>query len=256
MSQTASLQLRYPSVFSRFPYVAAYESTRYGGVSQPPFSSLNLSLHTADDEQSVRENRRRFFAACGFLPEQIAGSYQVHGAEVLQIDEPGYFSGYDALITDVPNILLTVSIADCTPLLLFDPIRRAVAAIHAGWKGTAAGITAKTLDRMRECYGTSPQDCLAYIGTCIDFCDFEVDADVADHFAPAHKTWNPELCKFFVDLKAANQAQLLASGLRPENVSLSTYSTVTHNKDYFSHRYEKGTTGRMLVAIGLRYATA
>lgn len=252
MAQTASLHLRYPGIFSSFPEIAAYESTRHGGVSRAPYHSLNLGLHTSDDEQAVRENRRRFFAACGFHPQQTAGSHQVHGDAILKVEQAGYFAGYDALITSVPGILLTVTIADCTPLLLFDPVRKAIAAIHAGWKGTAAGIAAKTLAEMQKHYGTHPQDCLAYIGTCIDYCDFEVDADVADHFHKDHKKWDAELGKFFVDLKAANRVQLLQAGMQKDCISQSPYSTVTHHHDYFSHRYEGGTTGRMLVAIGLR----
>ncbi|MCB0631708.1 MAG: peptidoglycan editing factor PgeF [Saprospiraceae bacterium] len=252
MSQTESLLLRYPSIFSGFPEVAAYESTRHGGVSKAPYSSLNLGLHTDDDASAIQENRRRFFAACGFHPEQTAGSHQIHGSEVLKIDQAGYFSGFDALITNVPGILLTVTIADCTPILIYDPVRRAVAAIHAGWKGTAAGIAGKTLHAMQEHYGTVPKDCLVYIGTCIDYCDFEVDADVADHFATEHKNWNGQLGKYFVDLKAANRTLLLQVGIPEGQLASSTYSTIAHNKDYFSHRHEQGTTGRMLVAIGMR----
>jgi hypothetical protein len=252
MDRSELLPLRYPVIFAPYPEVIACESTRHGGVSPPPYNSLNLGLHTQDGEQNVRENRRRFFAACGFSPEQTAGSHQVHGAEVLRIDQPGYFSGYDALITDVPHILLTVTVADCTPVLLFDPVRKAIAAIHAGWKGTAAGIAVNALAKMQEYYGTLPQDCLAYIGTCIDYCDFEVDADVADHFAEAHKNRNEQLGKYFVDLKAANRTQLLQAGIPSTQIALSPFSTVSDNRDYFSHRYERGTTGRLLAAIGLR----
>lgn len=252
MSFSESLQLHYPTIFSEYPHLAAAQSTRYGGVSEPPFDSLNLSLHTDDDRESVLENRRRFFAACGFSPPQTAGSHQVHGTEVLTVTEPGYFAGYDALVTDQVGILLTVTIADCTPVLIFDPVRRAIAAIHAGWKGTVGRIVTEALDRMAANYGTDPVNCRAYIGTCIDHCDFEVDADVANHFSDLHKHWDGQKGKFLVDLKKANQALLTQAGLPENQIQLSPFSSFSQHRQFFSHRYEKGKTGRMLAAIGLR----
>jgi YfiH family protein len=252
MHHSEPLQLRYPSIFSGFPQLAAAESTRHGGVSEAPFDRLNLGLHTDDLPRAVAENRRRFFAACGFTPKQTAGSHQIHGAAVLEVTQAGYFAGYDALITRRPKILLTVTIADCTPVLLFDPVQNAVAAIHAGWKGTAAGIVAHTLLAMQKAFQTQPSDCLAYIGTCIDHCDFEVDADVGDHFEEVHKEWNEAAGKFLIDLKGSNRDQLIAAGIRADRIQRSPYSTVSYPSDYFSHRREKGKTGRMLAAIGLR----
>lgn len=252
MATQHQVLLRYPTIFASYARVAAAESTRHGGVSQAPFASLNLGLHTADALEAVAENRRRFFAACGFAPDRTAGSHQVHGAEVLRVEEPGYHHGYDALITNRPHLLITVTVADCTPVLIYDPVQEAVAAVHAGWKGTIAGIVRKTLIEMQQAYGTQASDCLAYIGTCIDHCDFAVDADVADHFGAAHKSWDAEKGKFFVHLKAANRDLLLAAGMLPERIQVSPFSTFTHHQDYFSHRYEKGNTGRLLAAIGLR----
>jgi hypothetical protein len=252
MTSPDSLQLRYPALFADFPLLAAAESTRHGGVSRPPFHSLNLSLHTEDEPDAVMENRRRFFAACGFPPDQTAGSYQVHATEILNVREPGYFKGYDALITDQRGILLTVTIADCTPILIFDPVRSAIGAVHAGWKGTVGQIVQKTITAMQVNFGTAPADCLAYIGTCIDHCDFEVDADVADHFPDAYKQWEAARGKFLVDLKRANETQLIHAGLVKNNIQISPFSSFTHHQDFFSHRYEKGKTGRMLAAIGLR----
>jgi YfiH family protein len=250
---SSSVVYRYPTVFSNYPQIAAAESTRHGGVSTVPFESLNLGLHTADDPLAVAENRKRFFAALGFTPLQVAVSHQVHGAKILRVEEPGFHEGYDALMTDKPQILLAVTIADCTPILVFDPVQHAVAAIHAGWKGTAAKIVCKTLEAMQRTYGTKMADCFAYVGTCIDYCDFEVDADVADHFDPEHKRWNEVKQKYFVDLKAANQTQLLDGGLSSDHIQISPFSTIGHNQDYFSHRLEKGKTGRMLATIGLRF---
>jgi len=244
--------IRTPAIFSEYPGLVAAESTRHGGVSPAPWHALNLGKNTADAPENTAENRRRFCAALGFLPNQLAWSKQVHGAEVLVTTAPGGAEGFDALATQTPGVFLSVSVADCTPVLVFDPVRRAVAAIHAGWRGAAAGIVGKTLRIMAEKFGTRGADCRAYVGTCIDECSFEVGADVAAEFDPAFKRYDPGRDRFFVDLKKVCAAQLLDAGLAAEHIEVSPFSTVLHNHDYFSHRKEGGITGRMLAVIGVR----
>jgi YfiH family protein len=160
--------------------------------------------------------------------------------------------GYDALITNVPGLMVGVTVADCTPILVFDQRNRAVAAIHAGWRGTVGGIVTSTLLAMQTHYGTKPADCLAYIGTCIDACSFEVGAEVAAQFAHSRTSIDPATGKALVDLKQANADQLRAFGLSDAQIEVSPYSTVLNNSDYFSHRLENGLTGRMLAMIGIR----
>lgn len=251
METGQSTLYRRPAIFVPFQdRLAAAESTRHGGVSAPPYASLNLGLYTGDDPAAVRENRRRFFAALGFTPEQTAGARQVHGDHIRYVEDPGQYEGYDALITDRPGLLLTVTVADCAPVLVFDPRQGAVAAIHAGWRGTAAGIVDKTMRELTNRFGSRPVDCYAYIGTCIDECSYEVDADVADHFPRPYKRWDGDRHKFFLDLKGANRSQLLEAGVPAAQIGISSFSTVSDNRDYFSHRREKGRTGRLLAAIG------
>lgn len=241
-----------PRIFDAIPGLIAAESTRHGGVSQGNYTALNLGLSTEDDPIAIEENRRIFFQSLGLSPAQIASAYQIHGDAILKVDQAGRADGYDALITNVPNIFLTVTIADCTPILIADPRTRAVAAIHAGWRGTIAGIVAKTIVRLQTEFGVQAQDCLAYVGTCIDECSFEVNPDVADHFATDYKRWDESLQKYFVDLKAANRAQLIEAGILPKNIEVSPYSTVLHNADFYSYRKENGVTGRMLNLIGFK----
>ncbi|MBV6439953.1 MAG: peptidoglycan editing factor PgeF [Haliscomenobacteraceae bacterium CHB4] len=245
---------RQPSIFRRFPRLVAAESTRHGGVSPAPYDSLNLGKNTGDDPANVAENRRRFCAALGFSTEQMAWSMQVHADQVLLVTEAGGAEGYDALITGQPGILLAVSVADCTPVLIFDSKNEAVGAVHAGWPGTAARLVEKTLQRMAEAFGTEGRDCYTYVGTCIDECSFEVGEEVAFRFDTAFKWYDATRGKFMVDLKKANTAQLQAFGIPDDQIEISPYSTVLDNVDYFSHRKEKGTTGRMLAVIGLRIA--
>ena len=243
---------RRPAIFQSFPNLIAAESTRHGGVSPAPYAGLNLGKSTGDAPENVAENRRRFYSALGFAPEQLAWSKQVHGVEILLAESPGGAEGYDALVSRTPGVVLAVSVADCTPILVYDQKTRAVAAIHAGWRGAAANIIGKTLDTLAGLFGTHGADCFAYVGTCIDECSFEVGPEVGAQFDPAFKRLDPDSGKYFVDLKKACAAQLQAFGVPLGQIEVSPYSTVLHNADYFSHRLEKGVTGRMMAVIGVR----
>lgn len=243
-----------PAIFTQFPNLIAAESTRHGGISPAPFVSLNLGLNTDDDPVTVAENRRRFFSALGpgCNESRVASSYQVHGTEVLHATEPGRFSGYDALITNQPGLLLAVSIADCVPILIYDAGNQAVAAVHAGWRGTVGQIVSKTLLAMQTTFGTQPGHCRGYVGTCIDETSFEVGPDVAELFGAGVKRKAATGDTWFVDLKAANAQQLTNFGIPTAQISISPFSTVLNNNDYFSHRHERGQTGRMLAVVGLK----
>lgn len=245
---------RQPDIFKNIPRLIFAESTRHGGVSPAPYQSLNLGKNTADLPGHLAENRRRFCNALGFQPEQLAWSNQVHGAEIRLATGPGGADGFDALITNTAGVIVTVSVADCTPVLVYDSKNQAVAAIHAGWRGAAAGIVVKTLEMMSAQFGTQAADCRAYVGTCIDACSFEVGPEVAAAFDGIFQHYDPERGKFFVDLKKNCTAQLQNFGLPAAQIEVSPYSTVLHNTDYFSHRKEGGTTGRMMAVIGLQEA--
>ena len=243
---------RIPTVFADVKNLIAAESTRHGGVSRAPFPSLNLGINTADLPGHVDENRRRFFAAIDANADQLASSYQVHGTEALNANEAGRYEGYDALITNKPGILVGVTVADCVPILIYDAKQQAVAAIHAGWRGTAGQIVTKTLARMQTEFGSRGGDCFAYIGTCIDECSFEVGPEVANQFEPAFKREDETTGKYFIDLKKANAQLLIKFGIPVAQIEISPFSTAINNNDYFSYRVENGNTGRMLAVIGIK----
>lgn len=244
-----------PNIFAPHPVVAA-ESQRSGGVSPAPYQSLNLGINTEDTPGHVEHNRERFFKALGWSVGAFCYSYQVHGKAVLVATEPEGHHGYDAIITKEPGLLIGVTIADCTPVLVFDPKQRAVAAIHAGWQGTAAQIVTHTLNRMEEAFGTHPEDCLAYIGTCITQPYYEVDERVASRLPEAHLKAGAKPGKWMADLKGANLAQLLTAGVPKAHIEVSPYCTWADNEHYFSHRRNKGVTGRMLAVIGIKIKTS
>lgn len=243
---------RTPTLFLDQPQLIAAESTRHQGVSQSPYATNNLGINTDDQPDHVAENRRRWLGQWGHSEASLASSYQVHGTEVLVATEAIRTTGYDALVTNVPGLLVGVTVADCTPILVYDRRNQAVAAIHAGWRGTVGGIVTNALQTMQRAYGTQPTDCLAYVGTCIDAANFEVGPEVAAQFAEHRKRLDPTTVKALVDLKQANADQLRLFGLTDAQIEVSPYSTIIHNTDYFSHRLERGLTGRMLAVIGVR----
>jgi len=240
-----------PKIFDPSKVIAA-QSTRLGGISSKPFDSMNLGLSVNDEEQNVWKNRELFFGELGIELSQVSRCHQVHGYNVLIVKEPVTNEKYDAQITNQPNVYLAVSIADCTPILIHDEKNNAVAAIHAGWRGTAGKIVKNALLLMKENYGTEGKDCKAFIGACISYANFEVGDEVAVHFDDSQKRFDSEKQKWFVNLKKANQQQLLDFGLLEENIEISDFCTIENNNTFFSHRKEKGVTGRMMAVIGLR----
>jgi polyphenol oxidase len=240
-----------PTIFNHWPGVSAAHSTRHGGVSLPPYQALNLGKKTDDDPAHIVQNRQIFCAALGFTADQMAWSHQVHGTEIYHAATPGGTSGYDALMTNVPGILLCVSVADCTPILVYDTRQQAIAAIHAGWRGTVGGIITRTLEAMQTAFGTAGTDCIASIGPCISAEYFEVGPEVAEQFDTVFVHPGQWPGKYLVDLKAANAAQLRKAGLPEHHIEISPQCTIRDAADFFSHRREQGVTGRMNGAIGL-----
>lgn len=240
-----------PSIFKEHDIIAA-QSTRLGGISVSPYDAMNLGFSSGDDVETVAENRELFFKQLNIDENTIATSKLVHGNKVLLATEPIRSDGYDAIITNTPNVFTVVSIADCTPVLIYDVKNKAVAAIHAGWRSAAAKIVTETLNEMNKHFGTDGEDCLAYIGACISEKSFEVGEEVAWQFGDSVKRFDTEKQKYFVDLKKENKNQLLKFGVLEKNIEVSEYCTVLNNDLFYSYRKEKGKTGRMLAVIGMK----
>ena len=240
-------------------------STRIGGVSTGIYSSLNLSFNRGDDPDCVRENYRRFCAAIGADVTGIVMTGQVHGAEIRtaspELIKPDVCvpTGYDCdgLITDRPGLVLTVFTADCIPVLLYDPVLRVIAAVHAGWRGTAQDIAGKAVDKMQRDYGCQPEHILAAIGPGISQCCFETHSDVPDAMTAAlGDTANPHiLClengKFRVNLKAINAALLTRAGVSSDRIEISADCTACLHQTYWSHRVTQGQRGSQAAMIQL-----
>ncbi len=240
-----------PTIFQAFPNIIALQTTRKGGVSEGDFASLNLGLSSGDLPERVLKNRALLFEAIGIKEKQFVLSHQVHGDAVLIAECGGTYDAYDAHITNRRGVFLAVSIADCTPILIYDIAHHAVAAVHAGWRGTAKSVLYKTLLKMKETFGTTGKDCVAFIGACISGEHYEVGEEVATHFPTEVKRYDDARGKFLLDLKAANRLQLEAFGVPTVQIEVSPHCTYKEHTRFFSFRHSKGRTGRMFALIGM-----
>ena len=239
-------------------------STRAGGCSPMPEGALNLAGFDEDDAANINENRRRFLAL--FRGEwRLATCWQVHSANVRRIVPRDATVALDtnvercdALTTDAPRVLLGVQTADCVPVILGDARTGACAAVHAGWRGTAASIVSAALARMREEYGTRAEDVRACIGPAANVCCYEVGREVIETFR-ARFDYADELLvptregHARIDLQTANRRQLSDAGVFPERIHTAPLCTICRDDLFFSYRREKklhGRTGRLLAVIG------
>ena len=241
-------------------------STRKGGVSQGMWASLNLGVSRGDDPDRVRENYRRFLSAIGAEGGPLAMTNQVHGGTVRTVtsadwkEDPYGKVSYeaDALMTATPGVTLLIFTADCIPILFYDPVRRVVAACHAGWRGTAAGIAGNTVERMKEVYGCRGEDILAAVGPGIGSCCFETHEDVPNAMMASMATAVLPCLevkpngKFAVDLKGINVKRLEQAGLDPANIAVCPSCTSCNTDLFWSHRRMGTDRGSMAAAICLR----
>ncbi len=243
-----------PAIFAGHSELVALQSTRKGGVSQGAYASLNLGNNTGDLPERVRENISRLSADAGIDPYRLVSSVQVHGSRILKAESPGHYNGYDAFITATPDLYLSVMTADCYPVLIYDPRRRAVGAVHAGWKGSAAHIVTKSIEAMQREFNTLPEECLAYIGTGISAAAYEVDELVAKAFQPEFSRLSPNSGgerKFLLDLAMVNFQQLTEAGVPAAQIERSEWCSSRNSDLFFSYRRDNGDTGRMVTLIGL-----
>lgn len=238
-------------------------TTRNGGVSRPPYNSLNLGFNSGDLRPQVEGNRSTLARAFDLPPHFLLTMKQVHGTDILVVDQSNPDLSHfltiecDAVITDQPGILAGVLIADCYPVLLFDPRKRAAAAVHVGWRGAAAGIIGKTVRAMAARFSCRSQDLLAAIGPGIGAHRYEVDRPVRDAFRQGTGHWEEiaretELGRWQLDLRQSCLLQLADAGLLPGQVEAAEECTCCHKELFFSYRRDGGKTGRQLGFVLLR----
>ena len=241
------MKVIYPEIFKQFPEIIAAQSTKIGGVSPEPYG-MNLSSHVGDTRENVAKNRRMFFAELG-VPEGTRAVYQnqihstnmtvVHGGE-------GIVRNSDALITLQPNVLLAITVADCVPVLLYEPKKKVIASVHAGWRGTHANIASMVVKKLKD-MGAKPKEIYAFIGAAASGEHYEVGEDVAHLFDKKYLKKHGE-GKFLLDLKTAVLDQLLAGGLSESHVEVSPLCTIA-DPTLHSYRRDGKKSGRMLAVI-------
>ena len=243
-------------------------STRLGGVSEGCLSSMNLSFTRGDDPEKVRENFRRMGMVIGFETKDLVLSDQTHTTNVRLVTEADRGKGFDrerdytdvdGLITDTPGLMLVTIYADCVPLYFVDPVHKAVGLSHSGWKGTVHRIGKVTLERMKEAFGTRPEDVQAAIGPSICQDCYEVSEDVAqafmDEFADQlddRLVYRKGNGKYQLNLWNANERILLEAGIRPEHLSITNICTCCNHELLFSHRASHGQRGNLAAFLGLK----
>lgn len=251
-----------------FPYY------RFSNLSAFPdinhfVSSGKKSVGFSDyaDETEIRNNRTELAQAVGFDVTRLVTAHQVHSAHAAVVteadagcgalDRKSRLSDTDALVTAERGICLMVLSADCTPILLYDPVRQVIAAVHAGWRGTAARIAIETVKVMRDHFGSCPENIIAGIGPSIGPCCFEVGEEVGEVFRELFQDSGKIVLpgrsgKYMVNLWEANRQELLEAGLEAGHIEVAEYCTVCHPDRFFSYRKDGGQTGRFGAGIVLR----
>lgn len=230
-------------------------TTRHEGVSRAPYNSLNLGGNTFDPPHNVQGNRSLLARTFGSRIEKFVMVTQCHGNDILVIDEPNpdyaHFQKLecDGIITNQPQVMIAVGVADCLPILLLDPVKRVVAALHAGWKGTAGNIAAKGVESLVKIFDSQKSDILAACGPAIGPCCYEVDEPVKKAFLAGGIEWSQCTTeagegKWRLDLAAANRGQLLAAGIPAENIETTGQCVCCLHDWFFSYRRDGGETGR------------
>lgn len=237
-------------------------TTRNGGVSRPPYNSLNLGLGTDDNPANVEGNRSTLARTFDLAPHQLLTVKQVHGNDILLIDDNNpdlsHFLSIecDAVISNQKDMIFGVLTADCYPILLWSEEQHVAAAIHAGWRGAANGLITKVIGAIKKNFAIEPNTLKAAIGPGIGAHNYEVDRPVREAFRKGSGFWDEisketSLGHWQVDLRLSCQLQLEQAGIVLNNIDIAQQCTCCHSELFFSHRRDDGTTGRQLAFIRL-----
>lgn len=233
--------------------------TRRGGVSQPPWNSLNLGGNVGDDAAAVRRNHERMYAALGLNQSRACTVWQVHSADTVIASGPvlnrRWLALADSMVTDQPDTPLAMRFADCTPLLFYDPFQGVIGIAHAGWRGTVQGVASNTVRTMAQAYGCSPANIQVGIGPSIGPNRYQVGEEVVAAVLARFGTTDglirrdPADGSAYLNLWEANRLDVQRAGV--EQVEVAGICTAEHTDEFFSHRAEKGRTGRFGAVLSL-----
>lgn len=254
------------SVLSQFPDLLHFCTTRHGGVSLGNYVTFNISPFSGDNIENQQSNLSILATQLHITPQQIIFPYQTHSDSVKIInsdflklsnsEKTSYLDGVDSLITDLPQVCIGITTADCVPVLIFDKVNKVVAAVHAGWRGTCSRIVEKTIQQMIITYGTKPNEVFASIGVSISPEVYNVGEELITEFEEANfpitEIFNRHDNKLYLDLWNANKWLLMQSGIPESQIEITGICSFTHSNDYFSARKLGIKSGRMLSGIMLK----
>lgn len=243
-------------------------TSRAGGVSQEAYASMNLCHYVGDLPENVQTNRLLFCKKLGIESERLFLPHQTHEDRILKIDEAflhvsqetqlQLLEGIDGLITDRKRVCIGVSTADCVPVFLYDPVKQAIAIIHAGWRGTVARIVSKAVFLLKEQYGSDAVDLHAAIGPCISQAHYEVGEELytvfTTHLFPVDHCFarHPVTARWHLDLREANRWLLMESGIPGQQIEISGICTYAQSSTYFSARKSGVYSGRIASCMMLK----
>ena len=253
--------LTYP-LLEKTEFVTHGFTTRMGGVSEGYCSTMNISTTRGDDPKAIEENQRRLARALGVRGEDFTYTHQTHTTNVAVVreeDRGKRFMETDGMVTDVPGICLVTFYADCVPLYFVDPVHRAIGLSHSGWRGTVKRMGQVTLERMKEAYGTKPEDVFAAIGPSICQDCYEVSGDVIEEFRKnfSEFVWSQlfyekENGKYQLNLWRANQIVLTEAGVEAQNIAVTNLCTHCNPEILFSHRSTGVKRGNLSALLAIK----
>lgn len=235
-------------LLSRYPDVLFGFSTKPGGVSPEPYC-LNLSNSVGDNSENVIINRNLFFKNLGIDESEVTFQKQIHSSIINYSSKPSHLDGCDAVYTNVKRNFLAISVADCIPVFLYDPLNRIIAGIHSGRIGTKEKIVAKTITEIKKKFNTDPSKLIAYIGPGICQDHYEVGEDAGKIFDENVRYISGD--KYYLDLKKDNYNQLIISEVKKENIEISDLCTFEEKELLHSYRRDGTESGRMFGVIGM-----
>lgn len=253
------------NLLNKYKEIAHFCTSREGGVSVGNYASFNLSPFSGDNPDNFLENIKILASRLGIGLDKIIIPYQIHGTEIRVIDESffklnfeqkkAFLNGIDAIITKLPSICIGITTADCVPILFFDPVKKVIAAAHAGWRGTCGKIAEKTILTLIEKFECNPSDILVTIGPSISVEMYEVGNELVESFEKAgfdiSEIFSTKNNSLYLDLWKANEQLLIKNGILQQNIEIAGICTYTEHEKFFSARRLGIKSGRMLSGIML-----
>jgi YfiH family protein len=260
-----SLRILFFENLLKYKEIRHFVTTRMGGFSNPPYDSLNLGFHVGDDPEHVLKNRKRLAAVIGIPLDHFTAGRQIHSGHVTMVSEGLRGKGSthhreainatDAMVSNEAHICLMVLVADCVPMLFFDPVKGVIGVAHAGWQGTIQCIAQNTITTMEKAFGSSPQDIVVGMGPSIGPCCYEVGPEIISRIESVFRSTKQYTVKEsrngrgYFDLWKANLNQLVYAGVEEKNIEVAQRCTCHNPELFFSYRHQKGDTGRFGAGI-------